>query len=383
VNVTAIAAAMLLTSVAPMAVTPAGTAVADEVQRPAAAVVTTTRSSPVAQAATGRGRTVWVCRPRMRHNPCLGELDTTVIAPDGSSTQVPFRRAARPAFDCFYVYPTVSRAASTNAPRRAAPEIVFAARAQAALFQRECRLFVPAYRQITSAGLAAGAFADPAARRIAQRDVDRAFDDYLARFNHGRPFLLLGHSQGAFTLAEVVRTRIDPSPTVRARLVSAMLIGGAPWLAPGSSTTGAFADIPPCTDPDQAGCLVAYNTFGATPPPSSLFGRTVDGRTIVCTNPAGLTPGVGPLDPIVPLPDPQGGDVVRGFWQFTDSVLAQCRSTSDFTWLEVQRPADSLLPELAVAETSGPAWGLHRVDITLALGDLIGLAARQAAAVGG
>lgn len=334
-----------------------------------------------AAARPARTRTVWVCRPGMRDNPCRGGLGTTVIAPDGSTTRRPFVRAARPTFDCFYVYPTVSKAKRTNAPRRSAPQVLFATRAQAALFQRECRLFVPAYRQITSAGLASGAFSDPKARRIAQRDIDRAFDDYLARHNDGRPFLLLGHSQGSFVLSEVVRTRIDPSPRLRARLVSVMLIGGGPWLAPGSTTQGTFSNVPPCTDPDQAGCLVAFNTYGDAPPSTGLFGRTVDGRTVVCTNPAALPGGPGLLDPIVPVPDSSGADVVRGFWEFPDSARAQCSRNAAFTWLDVARVPGSQLPQLAVTPTSGPAWGLHRVDVTLALGNLIDLAARQAAAV--
>ena len=61
-----------------------------------------------------------------------------------------------------------------------------------------------------------------------------------------------------------------------------MLIGAGVWLAPGSTTTGSFQNVPPCREPDQAGCVVAYNTYASTPPTLSLFGRTVNGRTVVC-----------------------------------------------------------------------------------------------------
>ena len=70
-----------------------------------------------------------------------------------------------------------------------------------------------------------------------------------------------------------------------------------------------------------------------------------------------------------------------GFVEYPDSVRAQCRSTTTETWLEVARADGSALPDLASAGQISPAWGLHRVDVTIALGDLIDLAARQAAAL--
>ena len=75
------------------------------------------------------------------------------LSRNGTRTREPFRPAADPAFDCFYVYPTVSTAKGRNAPKRSAPEIVRVVRAQAALFQRVCRLYAPVYRQVTLAGL--------------------------------------------------------------------------------------------------------------------------------------------------------------------------------------------------------------------------------------
>jgi hypothetical protein len=83
----------------------------------------------------------------------------------------------------------------------------------------------------------------------------------------------------------------------------------------------------------------------------------------------------------MPMPSEPGADDVVGFVEYTDSVEAECRSTPGFTWLDAGRVTGSTLPDPALAGGLGPAWGLHRVDITVALGELVDLAASQAAAM--
>jgi hypothetical protein len=349
-------------------------------------LVSATASAGVTPSATGTSGTsaptrptAWLCRPGMVDNPCLGDLDTTVVAPDGSTSIERFAAAKDPAFDCFYVYPTVSTAKTRSAPLRATPEIVRTARAQASLFQRECRLFVPLYRQITLAGLVSGGFSDASARAVAQHDVEDAFREYLANDNDGRPFLLLGHSQGATVLTTLVQSDVDGNAALRGRLVSAMLIGGSPWLAPGNPTAGTFQNVPPCRSPTQVGCVVAYNTYDGAPPSGALFGRTTAGRTVICVNPGAPAGGTALLDPVVPRVS-VAGDVV-GFVEYSDSVRGACRATSAYTWLDARRVDGSRLPERTTSGGLGPSWGLHRVDVTVALGDLIQLAAAQASAL--
>lgn len=325
--------------------------------------------------------TAWLCRPGLTDSPCDGDLATTVVAPDGSRSREPFRPAADPSFDCFYVYPTVSTATTRNAPKASAPEIVRVVRAQAVQFQRVCRLFVPLYRQVTLKGLFSGGYTDPKARELAQRDVVNAFHDYLNRDNGGRPFLLLGHSQGAQALTQLVQTQIDGDSSLRARMVSAMLIGGSVWIAPGSTTQGSFQNVPPCRSATQTGCVVAYNTYAGTPPATALFGRTVAGRTVLCVNPADPAGGTARLDPVVPVPSRPGAVDVVGFAAYPGSVSAQCRSNATSTWLDATRVPGSQLPARALSSQQSPAWGLHRVDVTIALDDLVDLAASQAAAL--
>jgi len=338
-------------------------------------------SASTSSTATGPpGPVAWLCRPGLDASPCDIPLDVVAVSPQGR-TRVPLRPAAATAFDCFYVYPTVSTSAGRNAPRTSAPEIVRVVQAQAVQMQRSCRLFVPLYRQITLRGLVSGGLTDPEARAIAQGDVVAAFRDYLDRYSDGRPFLLLGHSQGATVLTSLVQSEIDGDPALRSRLVSAMLIGGGVWLAPGSSTQGTFRNVPPCRASSDTGCVVAYNTYGSTPPADALFGRTVDGRTTLCVNPAALAGGRAELDPIVPVPSKPGAIDVVGFASFPGSLRGECRSNGSHTWLEVAQAARSQLPAGTLKPSPSAAWGLHRYDVTVALGDLVRLAALQGAAL--
>lgn len=322
----------------------------------------------------------WLCRPGLDATPCRIDLDVTAVTAEGRRP-IDVEPVADPAFDCFYVYPTVSTATSRNAPLASAPEIVRVVQAQAVQMQRSCRLFVPLYRQVTLRGLLDGGFTDPAARALAQADVVAAFDEYLDRYSDGRPFLLLGHSQGATVLTGLVQTEIDGDPTLRSRLVSAMLIGGGVLLDPGSLTQGTFRNVPPCRSASQTGCVVAYNTYGSTPPAAGLFGRTTKGRTTLCVNPAALAGGAADLDAIVPVPSRPGAVDVAGFASFPGSLRGECRSDASHTWLQVDRTPSSSLPAGSLRPSPSPAWGLHRYDITVALGDLVRLAARQGAAM--
>lgn len=329
-------------------------------------------SSTAAAAGEVSHPTVWLCRPGMPANPCEGDLDATVVRPGGTATEA-FRPAADPPVDCFYVYPTVSPAPTRNAPLKAGPAEVSTVRAQAARFAEVCRLYAPVYRQVTSRGLASGGLTDPKARALAHGDVVSAWHDYLARHSAGRRFVLIGHSQGSFELTQLLQEEIDGDPALRARLVSALLIGGSVAVRPGQDT-GDLTNVPACRRPGQTGCVVAYNSFAGTPPPDSLFGRGSADREVLCTNPAALTGGPAPLRPYLPASEVGSGG--KGFVTYPGALRAECRSRAGVSWLEVSgttAPARQLLR----AASAQPAWGLHRADVSLALGDLVALVRTQ------
>ncbi len=316
--------------------------------------------------------TVWLCRPGMAANPCDGDLDATVVSPTGTTREV-FRPAADPPVDCFYVYPTVSPAPTTNAPLRAGPAEVATVRAQAARFAAVCRVFAPVYRQITSRGLTTGGLTDRAARALAHGDVVSAWHDYLAHHSAGRRFVLIGHSQGTFELTQLLQEEIDGRPELRARLVSALLIGGYVGVKPGQDT-GDLTNVPACRRPGQTGCVVAYNSYAGVPPAGALFGRPSSGREILCTNPAALTGGAAPLRPY--LPASELGRPGQGFVTIPGALRAECRKRAGVSWLDVSGTT-AQARQLLGAASNRPAWGLHRADVSLALGDLVALVRTQ------
>ena len=99
----------------------------------------------------------WLCRPG-REDACAGDQDVTVIAADGSAKVERFKRAADAAYDCFYVYPTVSLDTTPNSDMVAGPEEKRVAYAQVGRFAQQCRVFAPMYRQVTLTALRAAVY---------------------------------------------------------------------------------------------------------------------------------------------------------------------------------------------------------------------------------
>src|SRR4029450_8533702 len=108
--------------------------------------------------------------------------------------------------DCFYVYPTVSLDAGGNASMNVEKQEIAVVNQQFARFAAVCRPYAPLYRQVTLTALRAGLSGHPvnADRELAYNDVKDAWDNYLARDNHGRGVVLIGHSQGSLVLARLV-----------------------------------------------------------------------------------------------------------------------------------------------------------------------------------
>ena len=117
-----------------------------------------------------------------------------------------FRPAGRPEVDCFYVYPTVSKATALNAPLAVDDSLVAVARAQAARFGEVCRVFAPVDRNTTLSGIFHRRLHRHRAARDRRADVRLAWEDDLANDNDGRGVVLVGHSQGARTPTSLLGT---------------------------------------------------------------------------------------------------------------------------------------------------------------------------------
>jgi hypothetical protein len=346
----------------------------------------------------------WLCRPG-RQDACSVDLTSTIVQADGSLTREGWTAASNAPIDCFYVYPTVSTdltPASDMVADEAERNVI---RQQFARFGSACRPFAPMYRQVTLAGLRARLAGGGAAlsRGLQYDDVRDAWRYYLEHDNQGRGVVLVGHSQGAFILTELIRQEIDGKPT-QSRLVSAILLGATVAVPRGKDVGGSFQHVPLCRSASQTGCVVTYVSFRSTipPPPNARFGRVAGSDlAAACTNPAALGGGSGAVRAYL---DARGQMIVgqspRSWvvperaidtpWVSVPGLLtAQCSSNEHATYLEVTvhgDPSDPRTDDIAGDLVNGGQvltdWGLHLIDVNLAMGNLVDIVAQQGRAWG-
>jgi hypothetical protein len=339
----------------------------------------------------------WLCRPGWQ-DACAVNLDATSIAADGALTIEPFRAEPNPPIDCFYIYPTVSNEPGGNADRVVGPEERRAVAQQFARFGARCRLFAPMYRQVTLRGFRTGKSPHPisAHEALVDQDVAAAWRDYLARDNHGRGFVLIGHSQGAGALAQLIRDEIDGKPA-QSQLVSAILMGTSLPVPKGADIGGAFKHIPICRADSQTGCVIAFSSFRANlpPPKDSLFVRTPEeGQQAACANPAALAGGAGGLDAylstngvtIVSESGPRRAwtrppqPIRTPFVKVPGLLSAECVANARGAYLAVTvhptpggARVNDISGDLIYNGKAAPEWGLHLIDANLAMGNLLAI----------
>ncbi len=369
-----LAAATVLVLVAPWLCTPAATAA---VTRPL------DTSSP----------TVWLCRPGLPADPCTySRAGTTVTATGATADTDPATAASAQNFDCFYVYPTVSTEPGDNANLAIQPAEQGAAVAQASRFSQVCNVWAPMYRQSTSAAIKDGDFLKPRVIQTAYNSLLSAWKDFITHDNDGRPIIFIGHSQGATLLIKLLRQEVDPSSKLRKQLVSAIILGGNVQVPTKGDVGGSFRNIPTCSSAAQTGCVIAYSSFGSTPPAHSLFGRAgkgvslqsgqtlSKGQRVACVNPVTFSAAPGSLEPyfLRVRSKTQGVKVAARWVSYPSLYTAQCEDSQGASWLQVTAaPGD---PRPVVKATLGPDWGYHGDDVNLALGDLVADVASEEAA---
>jgi hypothetical protein len=353
---------------------------------------TTTADEPDGDAylsETYRDPSYWVCRPDLDASPCETDLDLTILNEDGTTEVVAHEVAEDPGFDCFYVYPTVNVSAEGIGDFDGEYGIeIGITRTQAGRFSSVCDVYAPLYRQ-TAFG--AGPDVDTAPiREQAYQDVLDSFRHYLAQDNEGRPFVLMGHSQGSSHLNRLIQEEIDDDEALRSQMVSALLIGsGVTVPADGDDVGGDFQNVPACRADDQTGCVVTYASYRADDPPAETdsFGRPRDGAEGVslCTNPAALSGGASVLQMIEPTGNEPltqfGAQIDTPFVALPGFVSGECVTQDGATFFAITITAGSGPRTDDVNSDTSIPWGLHPIDYNLALGDLVDLVAAQAAAV--
>jgi hypothetical protein len=347
----------------------------------------------------------WLCRPDQPTDVCSRSDQTAVVLrTDGSTSVEPFHADPKAPVDCFYVYPTVSLDPGGNATMHVGKEEIAVVNQQFARFGVVCRRYAPLYRQVTLAALHANMRGAPIPtdRDMGYDDVKRAWDYYLANDNHGRPVVLIGHSQGSGVLAKLVKNEIDGKPAQN-RILSIILAGYRLQVPIGKDVGGEFKTIPLCRASGQIGCVVTFASFRADSPPppeSHLFGASSGpGLEAACVNPAALAGGSAPLHAYLG----QGAEMVtasgeqQGPWttppkpirqpfvEVPGLLSAECRSESNHNFLAITihpdpagKRTNKIVGDVVIDGKRLPDWGLHRIDVNLTMGNLIDVVRAQA-----
>jgi len=344
----------------------------------------------------------WLCHPDNAKDACDRDLSTTIIAHDGQFTPESWPDNPEPAIDCFYAYPTTSHDESGNSDLKPAEQgELITAHLQAARFRSQCRVFAPLYRQVTVPALRALMRGENIGsdRAMALNDIKVAWNYYLEHENHGRGFVLIGHSQGASLLRDLIASEID-GKSIQKQLVSAIIVGTSVNLPSGHKVGGTYKHISLCGSAEQIGCIITFSSYRDRLPPSAdaHFGRIRGDSIPGCTNPAALAGGKGELTsyfstvgeislrfgeykpwttPTKPVETP--------FVSVPGMVFAECVKTDGFSYLQVSvvgdtddARADDVVGDYWVEGEIVPAFGLHLIDMNLAMGNLVEIVGVQA-----
>ncbi len=336
----------------------------------------------------------WLCLPG-RGDTCSTPLKTTALNPNGYGSTGVSAVAKNPKIDCFIVYPTVSRDPGMNSdliPGDGEEKAAIAT--QFARLSSVCRTFAPIYRSMTlgavTTAATGGDVTGPAT--LALGDVRAAWKNYLATRNQGRPFVLVGHSQGSLMLIQLLAKDIEGRPEAK-RMKLAIVPGFNVMVPQGKRVGGTFKSTPLCSAPGQNGCVMSWVSFRERniPPVGAMFGWSSQPRmTVACTNPARPgSMGWEPLDSYfntrLTLPV-AGGPIVWSaqgppptpFVRTGGLVSARCVNEGQRGYLSVRTNADPtdkrtdrIGGEVGMLGFFLPGWGMHLADIAIAHGDLI------------
>lgn len=355
----------------------------------------------------------WLCRPG-RNATCAVDPVRARVGADGSITYERVSAAAAPKADCFYVYPTASKDPTANSDLDPGVEEKGQAASHLGAFASLCRTFAPMYRQVTLTALRSALAASSASgsknplanlsgdRELAYADVKASWEDYLQHDNHGRPFVLIGHSQGSMMLKRLIAEEIDGKP-VAARMLSAILPGTAVLVPENQDVGGDFKSVPLCRADTQSACVITWASYRdvASLPANALFGRSRDPSLRAgCVNPAKLSGGAAPLDAILGYPwwiqgmvqyhEPATGWTIAGrpvgarYARIPGLLSGECVVKDGVSYLSVHVDpgvggglgAFATAPG-TVGDEAYPEWGWHVMDIPIVQGDLIRVVGRE------
>ena len=255
----------------------------------------------------------WLARPGTRDDPAAW-------VPEGMVTT----KAEDPAAT-FYIHPTTYLERDRwNAALDPGGQAGFRARlfvqSQASAFNAVSKIWAPRYRQAAFGAFLLKSEDATMALDLAYRDVLAAFDAFVAAQPESKPIILAGHSQGALHLSRLL---IDRRAAIEGRLVAAYVVGWPLSVSADLPATG----LAPCTTPDQAGCILSWQSFAEPANASLVLDNWIGSKSasgverkrgdMLCTNPLtgfrdGEAPPAANLGTLVPTADLVGATLSVG-----------------------------------------------------------------------
>ncbi|MBK8953868.1 MAG: DUF3089 domain-containing protein [Chitinophagaceae bacterium] len=218
--------------------------------------------------------------------PAYSQLDYWAAHPwkkdPSDSTPQPLRSEPKDSLvDVFYIHPTTYTEKRTGLNAVIDNDYINAKTDyssmlfQASVFNQQCRVFSPRYRQahISTFFMKDRQTAD-SALAIAYEDLKAAFEYYLKTWNRGRPIIIAGHSQGALMAEKILKDYFEGKQLMN-KLVVAYAVG---W----PIQKDLFSSDEVCKDSLQTGCICGWRTFRNGYVPSYL--KNENGNSYI-TNP--------------------------------------------------------------------------------------------------
>ena len=146
---------------------------------------------------------------------------------------------------------------------------------QASVFNGQCRVFAPRYRQASiNMFFKKDEEEKNQAFGIAYADIAKAFEYYMDHWNNGRLVIIAGHSQGSLMAEKLLKDYFEDKPLSK-KLIAAYITG---WQVPKEY----FTSLKMCNDSLETGCICSWRTFRNGYVPHIL--RNENGNSYV-TNP--------------------------------------------------------------------------------------------------
>ena len=217
-----------------------------------------------------------------------GKRENWVILEDGET---------KASYDLFYIYPTLVSDKKKpymdwSDPKTAAKTLGFVTAQTKGIFGGDARVFAPYVRQleysrIRSAVKGSGTAPSEDMAKGCE-DTLEAFLYYLKHYNNGRPFVLLGHSQGSVDLYYVLR--VSPVFSGESSFVAAYLPGLRVTKQEWEKDFRGKA-LSPAKGERDIRCVIFWNTQNKEAA-NSLF----SGKDALCINPLNWTTEEIPAD---------------------------------------------------------------------------------------